>query len=152
MKSTFASDGVAEMSLIFYRVGHRLHRMGIPVFPKLCTVLGQVVFGSYIPAECLIGSKCKVAYGGSGLIVHPRAVIGDNCLLSPGVVIGGRGEHYDVPRIGNNVRLFPGAKVLGPITIGDRATVGANAVVVENVNSDDVFVSPKATRLARAED
>lgn len=148
----FTGGGAFEMSLLFYRVGHRLYRMRVPGLPKLCTVLGQVVFGSYIPAECQIGSNCKVAYGGSGLIVHPRAVIGDNCLLSPGVVIGGRGNHFAVPVIGNNVRIFPGAKVLGPITIGDRATVGANAVVVEDVDSDEVMVSTKAARLERAED
>lgn len=136
---------------MFYRAGNRLHRMGIPVIPKLCTILGQVVFGSYVPAECQIGSNCKVAYGGSGLIIHPRAVIGDNCLLSPGVVIGGRGDHFAVPVIGNGVRIFPGAKVLGPITVGDRAILGANAIVVENVNSDEVMVSPKATRLERAQ-
>ncbi|WP_396020398.1 hypothetical protein [Arthrobacter sp. ISL-72] len=115
------------------------------------TILGQIAFGSYIPAECDIGSNCKVAYGGSGLIIHPRAKIGNNCLLSPGVVIGGRGGHRAVPVLGNDVQIYPGAKVLGPITIGNRVIVGANAVVVEDVKDDVMMIAGKATRLERAE-
>lgn len=143
-------EGVGvEMSLLFYRLGHRLHAWGVPGLPKLCTIMGQIVFGSYIPAECSIGKNVKVAYGGAGLVIHRRAKIGDGCLLSPGVVIGGRAGYERVPNIGAGVKLFPGAKVLGPITIGDEAIIGANAVVVDNVANNQVMLAVKATRLHR---
>ena len=140
-----------NMSLVFYRVGNFLHSRGVPFLPKILTVLGQVVFGSYIPATCRIGPNCKVAYGGSGLVIHPRAVIGRGCVLSPGVVIGGRGGHYPVPIIGDNVQVFPGAKILGPVTISDGAIIGANAVVIEDMQTGEIAVAPKAYRLARGD-
>lgn len=138
------------MPLIFYRIGNQLYKLKVPLVPKLFTVLGWVLSGAYIPSECKIGKNCKVAYGGSGLVVHPRAIIGNHCLLSPGVVIGGRGGHYPVPVIGDNVSIFPGAKILGPIRIGDGASIGANAVVVESVLPGEAVVAPKAHRLGRA--
>lgn len=140
------------MSLLFYRAGNRLHRWRIPLLPKICTVLGQVVFGSYIPAACTIGKNVKIAYGGAGLVVHRRAVIGDDCLLSPGVVIGGRSGHPQVPTIGNGVQIFPGAKVLGPISVGDGAILGANAVVVDDVASGEIMIASKASRLRCADE
>ncbi|MFJ4267045.1 serine O-acetyltransferase [Paenarthrobacter nicotinovorans] len=139
------------MSLIFYRIGHFLHQRRVPVIPKAFTVVGQIVFGSYIPHSASIGSGCKVAYGGSGLVVHPRAVIGSNCVLSPGVVIGGRGGHYPVPVIGSHVQIFPGAKILGPVRISDGAIIGANAVVVHDMEPGEVAVAPKAVRLTRGD-
>lgn len=137
------------MALFFYRIGHWFHAWGVPALPKLCTIMGQIVFGSYIPAECHIGKNVKVAYGGAGLVIHRRAKIGNDCLLSPGVIIGGRAGYERVPNIGAGVQLFPGAKVLGPITIGDGAIIGANAVVVEDVGNNQVMVAVKATRLHR---
>lgn len=100
-----------------------------------------------MPAQATIGRGCKIAYGGAGLVIHPRAVIGDNCLLSPGVVIGGRGGSFQVPVIGDNVSVFPGAKILGAVKIGDGAMIGANVVVVEDVEAGERVVVPKPRRL-----
>ncbi len=111
---------------------------------RLCTLLNLMLFRVYIPSKCTIGRNCILAYGATGLVIHPRAVIGDDCLLSPGVVIGGRGESYDVPVIEDGVSIFPGAKVLGPIRIGEGAQIGANAVVVEDLEKGRTAVAPKA--------
>ncbi|MDR7083179.1 serine O-acetyltransferase [Arthrobacter ginsengisoli] len=135
------------MSLVFYRVGHFFHRMGVPLLPRVFTLMGRIVFGAYIPSECQIGKRCKIAYGGSGLVIHPKTIIGDDCLISPGVVIGGRAGSPVLPRIGNNVAIYPGAAVLGDLTIGDKAIIGANAVVIENVPPGGRVVAPKSRLL-----
>jgi serine O-acetyltransferase len=131
------------MSLFVYRVGNWLSVRRVPVLPRFATLLNRIVLGAYIPSECTIGAGTKLAYGGSGLVLHPRVVIGPRCLLSPGVVVGGRGGHAVVPVVGSDVKLFPGAKVLGPIVVGDGAVIGANAVVVDNVPPGAVIVAPK---------
>ncbi|WP_373461520.1 serine O-acetyltransferase [Arthrobacter sp. V1I9] len=132
------------MALVFYRVGNYLYRAGVPFLPRFFTVVGRLLFGAHIPSECQIGLRCKVAYGGSGIVIHPKAVIGDDCLLSPGVVIGGRAGNPLLPRIGDRVRIFPGAAVLGNIVINDGAIIGANAVVVDDVPAGARVVAPKA--------
>ena len=68
-----------------------------------------------------------------GIVIHRRVVIGDNCEIAQHVTIGGRSGHADVPVIGNQVFIGAGAKVLGPIRIGDGAIIGANAVVLKDV-------------------
>ena len=67
-------------------------------------------------------------------MVHADTVIGAGCTLSPSVVIGVLGGwRTGVARIGDGVEVEPAAKILGPITIGDGACIGANSVVVSDV-------------------
>ncbi|GAA3283642.1 serine O-acetyltransferase [Paenarthrobacter aurescens] len=135
------------MYLLFYRLGNSFHRRGIPILPKICTLLGQVVFGAYVPSTCTIGSGTKLAYGGSGVVVHASAVIGNDCLISPGVVIGGRSVAGAIPNIGNRVKLFPGAKVVGKVRVGDDAKIGPNALVVKDVAPGVTMIAPLAVPL-----
>lgn len=132
------------MSLVFYRIGHYLYRHNIPVVPRVCTLMGRLLFGAYIPSECTIGKQCKVAYGGSGVVIHPKVTIGNGCTISPGVVIGGRAGSPILPAIGDNVKIFPGAAVLGSVVVGNEAVIGANAVVVANVPAGGRVVAPAA--------
>ena len=67
------------------------------------------------------------------MIIHSRVVIGKNCCIGANVTIGGKSRWYEVPVIGDNVHISAGAKVLGPIRIGNNVTIGANAVVVKDV-------------------
>ena len=67
----------------------------------------------------------------NGIVIHPAAVIGSNCLIFQQVTIGHRGD--GVPTIGGHVDIGAGAKLLGRISIGDHAAIGANAVVLCNV-------------------
>jgi serine O-acetyltransferase len=68
-----------------------------------------------------------------GIVIHRRVVIGEDCMIGQHVTIGGRSGHYEVPVLGNNVFVGVGAKVLGPIKVGDHAVIGANAVVLHDV-------------------
>ena len=76
------------------------------------------------------------------IIVNPTVKIGSNCNISQGCVIGegGRGSLRGTPVIGNQVYIAPGAKIFGPITIGDNVAVGANAVVNDSIPDNAVVV------------
>jgi len=112
------------------------------------TVLLRVLTGAWIPPSAELGRGARLAYGASGCIIHRHAIIGSDCIISAGVVVGGRGDRdeppdkHPVPVIGNRVQLLAGAKILGKITVGDDAIIGPNAVVIADVPASGVVVSP----------
>lgn len=111
-------------------------------------VINRIIWGAYIPASCVIDKGTKFGYGGSGVVIHARAVIGKNCNISPCVTIGGRSRRYEVPVIGENVFIGGGAKVLGNIKIGDNVVIGANAVVIHDV-PDNCIVAGIPAKIIR---
>ncbi|WP_207082853.1 hypothetical protein [Nocardioides sp. S5] len=105
-------------------------------------MFGRIVTGAWVPPSAVIGKNTTLGYGGSGVVIHHAAVIGDNCIICPGVLVGGRGSRTDQPSrevglvapvVGNNVNLWQGSKVLGGIRVGDGADIGVNAVVIHDV-------------------
>lgn len=82
-----------------------------------------------------------------GIVITAKAVIGENCTLFAGasVVHKADGLGSGAPSIGNNVMLMAGSKIIGAVTIGDNAVVGANAVVLQNVPNNGVAVGVPAT-------
>ena len=128
--------------LALYRVSHALWKAHIPLLPHLLARLHRLLSGAVVPPSCTIGHGSKLAYGGRGVVIHARAVVGRDCVISPGVVIGGRSGYSDVPHIGDRVLLWPGAKVLGPVVVGDGAQVGANAVLIESAPAGSIYVAP----------
>ena len=125
-----------------WQVPHALYAHGHRHMARSAAMLIRVVTGATIPAEVAFPASTKVAYGGSGLVIHPRVRLGENCLLSPGVVVGGRAGHWEVPVLEDNVQVFPGAKILGPIRVGCGAIIGANAVVINDVAAGQTVVAP----------
>jgi serine O-acetyltransferase len=93
----------------------------------------SIVTGADIPLNCQIGGGLLIPHP-NGIVIHPDARIGVNCLVFQQVTIGARGR-YGPPNIGGHVDIGAGAKVLGRITIGDHAKIGANAVVTKDVPS-----------------
>jgi serine O-acetyltransferase len=91
----------------------------------------SVVCGADIPINSNIGGGLLLTHP-NGVVVHPDAIIGVNCLLFQQVTVGG-GSRPGFPRIGGHVDIGAGAKILGNIVIGDHAQIGANAVVVHDV-------------------
>jgi serine O-acetyltransferase len=120
-------------AIVLYRLARRLHLAGVPVLPRLIFVVIFLVFNSEIHAETEIGPGSTFDHGGTGVIIHQRAVIGSGCLIGPQVTIGGRSGLREVPVIEDDVYIGNGAKVLGPVRIGRGAKIGANAVVVKDV-------------------
>jgi serine O-acetyltransferase len=92
---------------VFYRY---LYRKRVPLLPGFLMVINRIVFGLYVPPSCSLGSGTRFGYGGCGVVIHARAIVGRNCLIGPGVTIGGRSRIYDVPVVGDNVYIAGGAK------------------------------------------
>ena len=91
----------------------------------------SAVAGADIPLNVSIGGGLLMPHP-NGIVIHPDATIGPNCLIFQQVTLG-KGGKAGVPRIGGHVDIAAGAKVLGGVTLGDHARVGANAVVVSDV-------------------
>lgn len=98
----------------------------------------SVVTGADIPLNCQIGGGLLIPHP-NGVVIHPGAKIGVNCLIFQQVTIGSRGKK-GVPEIGGHVDIGAGAKILGPIKIGDHARIGANAVVVSDVEGAQIAI------------
>ena len=76
--------------------------------------------------RCQIGESSELGYGGIAVVIHERAQIGRHVMISPCVTIGGRSGIPGVPIIEDDVFIGAGAKILGDVTIGRGATIGAN--------------------------
>jgi serine O-acetyltransferase len=94
----------------------------------------SVVTAADIPLNCRIGGGLLIPHP-NGIVIHPDAQIGVNCLIFQQVTIGTR-ETDGVPEIGGHVDIGAGAKILGQVTIGDHAKIGANAVVTRNIAAE----------------
>jgi serine O-acetyltransferase len=90
----------------------------------------SVVTGADVPINCRIGGGLLIPHP-NGIVIHPRAQIGPNCIIFQQVTIGMR--QLGVPVVGGHVDLGAGAKVLGAIHVGDHAAVGANSVLLTDL-------------------
>ena len=125
-------------AIFFYRIARFFYLHKVPFISKIIELLIFLVYNSRIPSSCIIGKGTKFAYGGIACVIHARSVIGANVKIGTNVTVGGRSGHYEVPVIGDNVYIATGAKVLGPIKIGNNAVIGANAVVIHDVEENAV--------------
>ena len=98
----------------------------------------RLIFSCWIPHNLIAGKNLILGYGGLGIVIHGDAIIGDDVHIDQNVTIGGNGTESGVPKIGNNVYIGSGAKILGPIIVGDSCVVGANSVVIKNVKNNTV--------------
>lgn len=96
----------------------------------------SAVSGADIPLTCQIGGGLRLPHP-NGVVIHPDARIGPNCLIFQQVTLG-TVESGGTPVVGGHVDIGAGAKLLGPVVIGDDAVIGANAVVVRDVPPDHV--------------
>ncbi len=121
-------------AILVYRFFHWLYRNRIPgqPFRFFLERFIEITTGISIPAECQIGKGLRIHHFG-GIIFHPTARVGDNCTIYQGVTIGDRGGSGAAAKIGNNVLIGAGAKVIGEICIGDNCVIGANAVVAKEM-------------------
>jgi serine O-acetyltransferase len=117
----------------YYRIARWFYLRKFPLLPKIIEKFSFLIFHCFIPYQAEIGKGFEVGYWGMGTVIHPRAVIGRNVFIGNGVTIGGRNELRDVPKIEDGAYIATGAKVLGDITIGEGALIGANAVVITSV-------------------
>jgi serine O-acetyltransferase len=144
--------------MVVYRFGRWRYGVRPAVLRKLFSLIYhvaykfiQVVTGIELPCEATVGRNFIIDHFG-GIIISGYAKFGDNCRIRDGVVVGLRriDEKY-APDIGNNVDVGSGAKLLGPIRIGNNVLIGANAVVICDVPDNSFAVGVPAVARPRAD-
>jgi serine O-acetyltransferase len=128
-------------ALLFYRFAHWLSRKRVPFVPRALSQFARFITGIEIHPGAIIGSGLFIDHG-MGVVIGETTEIGDNVTLFQGVTLGGTGKQRGKrhPTIGNHVVVGAGAKVLGPITIGDYVKIGANSVVLQDVPDHSTVV------------
>ncbi len=128
-------------ALWFHRLNHWLWGLGLKWLARWFSTVARWLTGIEIHPGAKIGRRFFIDHG-MGVVIGETAEIGDDCTVYHGVTLGGtsweKGKRH--PTLGNGVVVGAGAKVLGPITIGDNARVGSNAVVVRDVPADATVV------------
>jgi serine O-acetyltransferase len=128
-------------AILFYRISNWLwvHKLYLP--GRLVSHLGRLLTGIEIHPGAKIGRKFFIDHG-MGVVIGETSEIGDNVTLYHGVTLGGTTwkKIKRHPTIGNNVVIGAGAKVLGPIKIGDNSKIGANSVVVNEIPPNSIVV------------
>lgn len=124
-----------------YRLAHRLWTTSPGARPaaRILSQVARFFTGVEIHPGAVIGRRFFIDHG-MGVVIGETAEVGDDVLMYHQVTLGGRsrGRFKRHPTIGSNVLLGAGAKIIGPITIGDGTKVGANALVVKDVPANSV--------------
>ena len=128
-------------ALILHRIAHFLWSIKLKLIARIFSHLARILTGIEIHPGAQIGRRFFIDHG-MGVVIGETAIIGDDCTLYHGVTLGGttwkKGKRH--PTLKNNVVIGAGAKVLGPITLGNNSKVGSNAVVVTDIPNDSTAV------------
>ena len=116
-----------------HRLSRVCHQWRLPLLPTLFKAINRICFAVVLPPTAQVGRNVLFSYQGLGTVIHKQAVIEDDVVISTGVTIGGKSGHSRVPPIKRGAFIGTGAKVLGPVVVGEFASVGANAVVLEDI-------------------
>ncbi len=124
----------AFLALMCYRAKAASQARGIPVLPhvlhRLAMVVGQVCIGDPV----VVGPGIYLPHG--QVVIDGITEVESGAVFFPWVTVGLKAGNVDGPKIGRNVRVGTGAKIIGPVRIGAGASIGANAVVVDDVAED----------------
>jgi serine O-acetyltransferase len=142
--------------MVVYRFGRWRYNVKPIILRKLLSLIYrvllkvvQILTGIELPCEVEVGRNFIIDHFG-GIIISGYAKFGDNCRIRNGVVVGlRRVEERSAPIIGNNVDIGSGAKILGPIRIGNNVLIGANAVVICDVPDNSIAVGVPAVVKSR---
>jgi serine O-acetyltransferase len=139
-------------AVVLHRLNHRLWGWGLRWLARFLSTIARLLTGIEIHPGATIGRRLFIDHG-MGVVIGETAEIGDDCTLYHGVTLGGttwqKGKRH--PTLGNNVVVGAGAKVLGPIHVGDGARIGSNAVVVKDVPPEATVVGIPGRVVQRAE-
>lgn len=132
-----------------YTIGPRWLRLPFSLLYKLMKPVSEILTGIELPCEVTLGRRFRIDHFG-GIIISGDAVFGDDCVVRNGVTVGlRRTGQRGAPILGNRVDIGAGAKLLGPIRIGDDVVIGANAVVITDIPCGSVAVGIPARVLPR---
>lgn len=122
-------------AIIYHRVCHKLYKRKRYVLARIISQRARRITGIEIHPGAKIGKNLFIDHG-MGVVIGETAEIGDNVTMYHGVTLGGIGGDPNSkrhPTIEDNVMIGAGAKILGPVTIGKGAKIGANAVVLNDI-------------------
>jgi len=126
---------------LWHRFNHRLWQWGFYWLARYLSMFARWTTGIEIHPAAQIGKRFFIDHG-MGVVIGETTIIGNDCTLYHGVTLGGtswqKGKRH--PTLGNNVVVGAGAKILGPIDIGDNCQVGSNAVVVKSAVENSTLV------------
>lgn len=131
-------------SLVLYRIGNFFVRYRLRIIGDVLTWTNRLLFGGIIPSTASIGKRVQLGYWGLGIVIHSKAVIGDDCWILQNVTIGRKAGVDRPPRLGRNVAVGAGAVIIGDIDIGENSVIGANSVVTKSVPPNTVFAGVPA--------
>lgn len=135
------------LAIQFHRVFYFMHTtLHIPVLPRFLSLFVRWWTGIEIHPGAKIGKGFFIDHG-AGVVIGETSVIGDNVTLYQGVTLGGTGKDKGSkrhPTLGSNVFVGSGAKILGPITVGDNSRIGANSAVLKDVPANATVTGMRA--------
>lgn len=146
-------------AIIHHRIAHRLHELGAPLVARVIAEIAHVQTGIDIHPGARIGHSFFIDHG-TGTVIGETAVIGNRVRIFQGVTLGGapltagtapeapRGQRRH-PAIGDGVTIFPGAVLLGPISVGAGSSIGGNVWLREDVPAGSVVEASSATMRPR---
>lgn len=137
-------------AIFFHRIAHAFYNIKFYFLARLIADISRTLTGIEIHPGAKIGKRLVIDHG-VGCVIGETAIIGDDCVIFHGVTLGGlkfeRVKRH--PTVGNRVLIGAGAKVLGPILIGDDVKIGANAVVTKSVETGLTIVAPLSVELKK---
>ena len=144
-------------SIVIHRLTHKLWQIKIPLIPRLLSHANRILTGIEIHPGAKIGKRVFIDHG-MGVVIGETAEIGNNVTIYHAVTLGGSSPSIDSerqrhekrhPTIGDDVVIGSGAQIIGPVVIGKRARIAANAVVVKDVpeNATMVGIPAKVVKL-----
>lgn len=138
-------------ALISYRIGHFFYKHKMFFLARFISQIARFFSGIEIHPGATIGRGLFIDHG-MGVVIGETAEVGDDVLLYHGVTLGGTGKDKGKrhPTVGNGVVIGTGAKVLGPIKIGNNAKIGANSVVLRDVPEGATSVGIPAINISRS--
>lgn len=148
-----AARNVAEVIILYpgfhvlvtHKIAHFLYRHHCFFLARLVSQLARHLTGIEIHPGAKIGRKLFIDHG-MGIVFGETTEIGDNCTIYHGVTLGGTGKDTGKrhPTLGRNVMVGCGAKVLGPVRVGDNCKIAANAVLLHSIDADSTAVGVPA--------
>ncbi|MBO4476472.1 MAG: serine acetyltransferase [Bacteroidales bacterium] len=129
-------------AMLFYRVAHSLHRLGVPILPRMISETAHSATGIDIHPAAQIGAYFGIDHG-TGVVIGATAIIGSHVMIYQGVTLGAKNFKYDEngrplnirrhPILEDNVTVYSNASILGPVRIGEGAVIGGNVWLTEDV-------------------
>lgn len=132
-------------AILNHRINHFLYTHKLYFLARLLSQISRFLTGIEIHPGATIGNRLFIDHG-MGIVIGETAEVGDNCTIYHQVTLGGTGKDRGKrhPTIKNNVMLGAGSKLLGPIIIENNVKIGANAVVLENIEANSTAVGMPA--------